>query len=55
MPEGDDLRQILSGPVIMEGKALLFYSENGYALYSQTGTLLDSASLFKDNRRLSAD
>jgi hypothetical protein len=54
-PEGDDLRQILSGPVIMEGKALLFYSENGYALYSQTGTLLDSASLFKDNRRLSAD
>jgi hypothetical protein len=54
-PEGDDMRQILSGPVIMEGKALLFYSENGYALYSQTGTLLDSASLFKENRRLSRD
>ncbi len=51
----DNLRQVLSGPVIMDGKSLLFYSENGYALYSQTGVLLDSASVFKENKHLSKD
>jgi hypothetical protein len=54
-PSSDNMRQILSGPVLMEGKALLFYSENGYALYNQTGALLDSASTFKENKRLSME
>jgi|WetSurMetagenome_2_1015567.scaffolds.fasta_scaffold00048_43 hypothetical protein len=54
-PNSDDLRQILSGPVLMEGKTLLFYSENGYALYSQAGALLDSSSVFRDNKRFGKD
>lgn len=52
---GDDMKMILSGPVIMENGSLLFYSGNGYALYSQTGTLIDSNSLFRENRKLSRD
>jgi hypothetical protein len=52
---GDDMKMILSGPVIMEGKTLLFYSSNGYALYSPSGALLDSASVFKENKRLAKD
>ncbi|HUI91091.1 MAG TPA: hypothetical protein VLX68_02485 [Chitinivibrionales bacterium] len=52
---GDDMRMILSGPVIMEGRTLLFYSANGYALFSQSGALLDSASLFKENKRFPKD
>jgi hypothetical protein len=51
----DDMRTVLSGPVIMDGKTLLFYSCNGYALYSQNGMLVDSHSVFRDNRRLSKD
>ena len=52
---GDDMKMILSGPVIMEGKTLLFYSYNGYALYNLSGTLLDSASVFKENKKFSKD
>jgi hypothetical protein len=52
---GDDMKMILAGPVIMEGKTLLFYSCNGYALYNQSGTLLDSASVFKENKRFPKD
>jgi hypothetical protein len=52
---GDDMKMILSGPVIMENRSLLFYSCNGYALYNQGGTLIDSHSVFKDNKKLSRD
>jgi hypothetical protein len=51
----DDMKMVLSGPVLMEGKTLLFYSSNGYALYSQKGKILDSCSVFRENRRLSKD
>lgn len=49
---GDDMKAVLSGPTLMEGKTLLFYSCNGYALFSQTGALLDSCSVFRENNRL---
>jgi hypothetical protein len=52
---GDDMKTILSGPVIMENRSLLLYSCNGYALYNQTGALIDSHSVFKDNKKLSRD
>jgi hypothetical protein len=52
---GDDMKTVLSGPVIMEGKSLLFYSCNGYALYSQSGALLDSSSVFQENKRFAKD
>lgn len=52
---GDDMKSVLSGPVIMENRSLLFYSSNGYALYSQAGALIDSNSLFRDNKKLSRD
>ena len=51
----DDMKMVLSGPVIMENRTLLFYSCNGYALYNQAGILIDSNSLFKDNKKLSRD
>ena len=54
-PGSDNMRQVLSGPVLMEGRTLLFYSENGYVLYSQTGAILDSASTFKENKRFAKD
>ena len=50
--KGEDLRKTLSGPVIMEGQTLLFYSCNGYALYRPTGELIDSHSVIKDNKKL---
>ena len=52
---GEDMKEVLSGPVIMENRSLLFYSCNGYALYSQTGSLIDSHSVFKDNKKLAND
>jgi hypothetical protein len=52
---GEDMKEVLSGPVIMENRSLLFYSSNGYALYGQTGSLIDSHSVFKDNKKLSRD
>jgi hypothetical protein len=52
---GDDMKKVLSGPVIMENRSLLFYSCNGYALYNQTGSLIDSNTLFKDNKKLAPD
>ena len=50
---GEDLRRTLSGPVIMDGQTLLFYSCNGYALYRPTGGLVDSHSVIKENKKLS--
>jgi len=52
---GNDMKSVLSGPVIMENRSLLFYSCNGYALYTQSGALIDSQSLFKENRKLSLE
>jgi hypothetical protein len=52
--KSDDMRSVLSGPVIMENNNLLFHSCNGYVLYSQTGSLVDSHSVFKENRKLSS-
>jgi hypothetical protein len=49
----DDMRSVLAGPVIMENGSLLFYSCNGYALYSPSGELIDSQSVFKDNKKIS--
>ncbi len=43
------VRQALSGPVVMENDNLLFYSEKGYVLYNQTGSIVDSHSVFEDN------
>jgi hypothetical protein len=49
----DDMRSVLAGPVLMENGSLLFYSCNGYALYNPSGELIDSHSVFKENRKLS--
>jgi hypothetical protein len=51
--KNDDMRTVLAGPIIMENNNLLFSSCNGYALYSQSGELLDSHSVFKDNKKIS--
>lgn len=45
----DQVRSTLAGPVIMAGKHLLLYSQNGYVLYNQAGKLLDSHSLIRLN------
>jgi hypothetical protein len=47
----DKVRSTLAGPVLMAGKHLLFYSQNGYVLYDETGKLLDSHSLLRENRK----
>jgi hypothetical protein len=51
----DNPKEILSGPVIMSDGKLLFYSINGYVLYDQSGNILDSFSLFKENKNISMD
>ncbi len=43
------VRQALSGPVVMKDDNLLFYSEKGYVLYNETGTIVDSHSVFGHN------
>ena len=53
--KGEDLRRTLSGPVIMDGQTLLFFSCNGYALYRPDGALVDSHSVIKENKKLSFD
>jgi len=50
----DRLRSTLAGPVLMAGKHLLFYSQNGYVLYNESGKLLDSHSLMRDNAQAAA-
>lgn len=52
---GGSIRQVLSGPVIMDEGGLLFYSENGYVLYRQDGTVADSHSVFEDNKGIAAE
>jgi hypothetical protein len=48
----DEMRSVLAGPVMMENSNLLFYSCNGYALYTPKGELIDTHSVFKENRKL---
>lgn len=48
----DTHRKALTGPVVMEDDNLLFYSENGYVLYDQGGSIVDSYSVFKRNRHM---
>lgn len=50
--EAGQIRKTLSGPVIMKNNSLLFYSENGYILYNQKGTVIDSHSVYQKNRDL---
>jgi hypothetical protein len=45
----DNVSSTLAGPVLMAGKHLLFYSRNGYVLYSETGKILDTYSLLHKN------
>ncbi|MBD3391476.1 MAG: hypothetical protein GF410_05585, partial [Chitinivibrionales bacterium] len=52
---GGGIRRTLSGPVVMEDEQLLFYSENGYILYDQHGAVVDSHSVFDENRKLAPD
>ncbi len=49
---GGEVKRSLSGPVLMADNQLLFYSENGYILYDQNGAVVDSHSLFDDNKGL---
>jgi len=49
------IRKTLSGPLVMKDNTLLFYSENGYLLYNQKGSIVDSHSVFHENRGLSPD
>ncbi|HEX7510603.1 MAG TPA: hypothetical protein VF335_04840 [Chitinivibrionales bacterium] len=53
--KAEDMRNILAGPVLMDGPSLMFYSRSGYVLFSMTGAVLDSHSVFKDNKKLSPD
>jgi hypothetical protein len=46
----DKVRLNLAGPVLMEKGSLLFFSQFGYLLYGQDGTLIDSHFLFKMNK-----
>ena len=48
----DKVSSTLAGPVLMAGKHLLFYSQNGYVLYDESGKLLDSYSLHRKNKAL---
>jgi hypothetical protein len=50
----EDIAHSLSGPILMANKTLLFYSANGYALYENSGVLVDSQSLFNKNKNLSS-
>jgi hypothetical protein len=52
--KSEEMRAVLAGPVIMDNNSLLFYSCNGYALFSTGGSLIDSHSVFKDNKKLSS-
>ena len=49
----DDMRDIIAGPVIMDGSGFIFYSRSGYILFNKEGHVLDSHSVFKDNKKLS--
>lgn len=53
--EPGQIRRTISGPVIMKGTTLLFYSEDGYLLYNQKGTIVDSHTVFQKNKGLTAD
>ncbi len=48
----NNVRDALSGPVVMEDDYLLFYSVHGYVLFDHSGTIVDSHSVFKSNKGL---
>ena len=47
----DKVQSSLGGPILMINGQLLFYSRHGYVLYNEKGKLLDSHSLFKENKK----
>jgi hypothetical protein len=50
--EINNVRDALSGPVVMNDDNLLFCSEDGYVLFDQSGTIIDSHSVFRSNKGL---
>jgi hypothetical protein len=46
----EEISQSLSGPILMAGKTLLFYSAKGYVLYEINGIVVDSQSLSVKNK-----
>lgn len=48
--EVNNVRDALSGPVVMKDDYLLFYSLHGYVLFDQKGSIIDSHSVFKSNK-----
>ena len=53
--EINNVRDALSGPVVMKDDYLLFYSIHGYVLFDQKGSIVDSHSVFKSNSGLKKD
>ena len=49
------IRKTLSGPILMKGNKILFYSEDGYILYNHRGAVVDSHSVFNGNSGLSKE
>lgn len=47
---GGEVRKVLAGPLLMEDNTILFYSENGYVLFDMKGNVVDSHSVFKENK-----
>jgi hypothetical protein len=50
----DDMRDILAGPVLMDGASFLLYSRNGYVLFNKESHVLDSHSVYRDNKKYTA-
>ncbi len=50
--KAERIRDALSGPIVMKKDHLLFYSRDGYVLFDQRGTVVDSFSIFKGNQDL---
>lgn len=46
----DRVRLNIAGPILMQNGSMLFYSQFGYVLYSQDGKLIDSHSVFEQNK-----
>ncbi len=50
-----EIRNTLSGPILMRDKTLLFYSVRGYALFTVSGKQIDEHSLVRKNERLARE
>lgn len=53
--KGGEICRTLSGPVVMSDSSLMFFSINGYVLYNQKGSIIDSLSVFDENKKLSEE